>query len=47
MIGGVKYRLSGWVRESTRGKFLSLSAKPDEPMGGARRAKQSAEAMLQ
>jgi len=30
LITGVRWRLAGWVKESTRGKFLSLSVKPDE-----------------
>ena len=30
LIDGIRYRLAGWVRESTRGKFLSLSVKPDD-----------------
>jgi hypothetical protein len=30
LIAGVRYRLAGWVKESTRGKFLSLSVKRDE-----------------
>jgi hypothetical protein len=30
-IGGVLYRVSGWVRESKSGsKYLSLSIRPDE-----------------
>jgi hypothetical protein len=30
LISGVRYRLAGWLKESTRGKFLSLAAKRDE-----------------
>jgi hypothetical protein len=33
VIEGVKYRLSGWVKESSRGKFLSLSARRDDGQG--------------
>jgi hypothetical protein len=30
LIAGVRYRLAGWIKESKRGKFLSLAVKPDE-----------------
>jgi hypothetical protein len=30
LITGVRWRLAGWIKESARGKFLSLSVKPDE-----------------
>jgi hypothetical protein len=30
MIEGPKYWLNGWVKDSEKGKFLSLSAKPAE-----------------
>ncbi len=36
-IGGVKYRLSGWVKEGQRGKFLSLSVSPAAPQPTAER----------
>jgi hypothetical protein len=29
-IGGIKYRLSGWVKEGQRGKYLSLSATAED-----------------
>lgn len=28
MVGGVTYYINGWVKESTKGKFFSLSFKP-------------------
>jgi hypothetical protein len=30
LIESTRYRLAGWIKESSRGKFLSLSVKPDE-----------------
>ena len=30
LIEGVRYRLAGWVKDSRRGKFLSLAVKRDE-----------------
>jgi hypothetical protein len=30
LIAGTRYRLAGWIKESARGKFLSLSVKPDD-----------------
>jgi hypothetical protein len=30
LVSGVRYRLAGWVKEGSRGKFLSLSVKRDE-----------------
>lgn len=30
IIGGVEYRLSGWLKNSQRGQFLSLAVKPME-----------------
>jgi hypothetical protein len=30
LIEGTRYRLAGWIKESSRGKFLSLSVKRDE-----------------
>jgi len=47
LIDGTRYRLAGWVKESTRGKFLSLSVKPDDqPPAGTKSAakKQMADA---
>jgi hypothetical protein len=39
LYNGERLRLAGWVRESARGKFLSLSVKPDEqPPAGAKPA---------
>lgn len=29
MIAGVKYKLAGWVKECSKGKFLSLSVSED------------------
>jgi hypothetical protein len=29
-VGGVEYWLSGWVKESAKGKFFSLSVTPKE-----------------
>jgi hypothetical protein len=44
LINGVRYRLAGWVKEGTRGKFLSLSVKRDEPQpAGARPAPATAD----
>lgn len=34
----VRFRIAGWVKESSRGKFLSLSAKRDEPTAEAKPA---------
>jgi hypothetical protein len=28
MVGGVMYYISGWVKDSAKGKYLSLSFKP-------------------
>jgi hypothetical protein len=30
LIAGARYRLAGWIKESKRGKFLSLSVEPEE-----------------
>ena len=30
VIGGKPYWISGWVKESSRGKFISLSFKPKD-----------------
>jgi hypothetical protein len=30
LIAGIRYTLAGWIKESKRGKFLSLAVKPDE-----------------
>jgi hypothetical protein len=32
LIDGTRYRLAGWIKESSRCKFLSLSASPDTAM---------------
>jgi len=29
LIAGVRYRLAGWIKESKRGRFLSLAVKPE------------------
>ena len=29
-VGGVEYWLSAWIKESTKGKFMSLSIQPKE-----------------
>jgi hypothetical protein len=35
-VGGVAYRIAGWLRESQKGnKWLSLSVKPDERASAA------------
>jgi hypothetical protein len=33
MIGGVMYWVSGWIKEGTKGKFMSLAFKPMEEHG--------------
>ena len=35
LLAGVRYRLAGWIKVSDRGKFLSLSVKPDEEIAEA------------
>ena len=35
MIGDVKYRLSAWLKNSSRGKFMSIAATPEERQGDA------------
>ena len=30
MVGGRQYKLSAWVKEGARGKFLSINAQPDD-----------------
>jgi hypothetical protein len=45
LIGGVRYRLAGWIKESARGKFLSLSVRrDDQPAEAKPAAKKSATA---
>ena len=36
LIAGARYRLAGWIKESKRGKFLSLAVKPDEGIAEAK-----------
>lgn len=30
MIGGVRYDLAAWIKEGNKGKFMSISAKPQQ-----------------
>jgi hypothetical protein len=43
--GGVRWRLAGWIKEGAKGRFLSLSAKLDEPKSDAKPAPAAKKAM--
>jgi hypothetical protein len=38
MIGGVMYYVNGWIKETVKGKYLSLSFKPIEQQSISERA---------
>lgn len=35
MIGGVEYWVNGWLKEGSKGKFLSLSFRPKDQQRGS------------
>jgi hypothetical protein len=37
-IGGVTYRINGWIKDGSRGKYLSLSARPKDEQQQPERA---------
>ena len=47
MVGGVEYELSSWIKEGSRGKWMSISAKPKEEKVQPQKTPQKAPAVAQ